>query len=219
MFAGFLGERRGDVFQNGFTQNTNMVLTHGQRTPLPDHAGQPLPASASPNRWARPPACRLTWDRASRSSTRTRRSRSRCVGKPASSASSSSFLLEANYIGNKTNHIEITRNINTLPGQYLSTLADARRCVQQPADREHREPHVQPGAGQQPGHLHGNHHLAPDAALALPGLRLQRHQQPRRTPATAGTTASSSPPPSASPRDSPCRVATRSRSGCRPSTC
>ena len=32
------------------------------------------------------------------------------------------FLLEANYIGNKTNHIEITRNINTLPRQYLSTL-------------------------------------------------------------------------------------------------
>ena len=31
------------------------------------------------------------------------------------------FLLEANYIGNKTNHIEITRNINTLPLQYLST--------------------------------------------------------------------------------------------------
>ena len=27
MFAGFLGERRGDVMQNGFTQNTNMVLT------------------------------------------------------------------------------------------------------------------------------------------------------------------------------------------------
>ena len=27
MFAGFLGERRGDVQQNGFTQNTSMVLT------------------------------------------------------------------------------------------------------------------------------------------------------------------------------------------------
>jgi hypothetical protein len=32
------------------------------------------------------------------------------------------FLIEANYIGNKTNHIEINRNINTLPQQYLSTL-------------------------------------------------------------------------------------------------
>ena len=32
------------------------------------------------------------------------------------------FLLETNYIGNKTNHIEITRNINTLPRQFLSTL-------------------------------------------------------------------------------------------------
>jgi hypothetical protein len=31
------------------------------------------------------------------------------------------FLFEANYIGNKTNHIELTRNINALPRQYLST--------------------------------------------------------------------------------------------------
>src|SRR5439155_15154645 len=29
---------------------------------------------------------------------------------------------EANYVGSKTNHIEITRNINALPAQYLSTL-------------------------------------------------------------------------------------------------
>ena len=28
MFAGFLGQRRGDVQQNGFTQNTNMTLTN-----------------------------------------------------------------------------------------------------------------------------------------------------------------------------------------------
>ena len=33
-----------------------------------------------------------------------------------------SILLEANYIGNKSNHLEVTRNINALPAQYLSTL-------------------------------------------------------------------------------------------------
>jgi hypothetical protein len=32
------------------------------------------------------------------------------------------FLFETNYVGNKTNHIEVNRNINTLPRQYLSTL-------------------------------------------------------------------------------------------------
>ena len=31
------------------------------------------------------------------------------------------FVLEANYVGSKTNHIEVTRNINTLPAQYWST--------------------------------------------------------------------------------------------------
>ena len=60
----------------------------GQRAALPDHAGESRSRTASPSRWARPPVCRPTWDRASRTSTRTRRSRSRCAGKPACSASS-----------------------------------------------------------------------------------------------------------------------------------
>jgi hypothetical protein len=33
-----------------------------------------------------------------------------------------SFVFEANYIGNKSNHLEVTRNINALPRRYLSTL-------------------------------------------------------------------------------------------------
>src|SRR5204863_9812428 len=32
------------------------------------------------------------------------------------------LLLESNYVGSKTNHIEVGRNINTLPAQYLSQL-------------------------------------------------------------------------------------------------
>src|SRR5436190_1407283 len=31
------------------------------------------------------------------------------------------YLFEANYIGNKSNHLELSRNINALPAQYLST--------------------------------------------------------------------------------------------------
>jgi hypothetical protein len=121
MFAGFLGQRRGDVYQNGFTQNTNMVLTNdngltwlttlanpfpnGVAEPVGNAAGyqtflgqgftffNPYPKIPITNRWE------LSLQRELRG-----------------------FLFEANYIGNKTNHIEITRNINTLPRQYLSTM-------------------------------------------------------------------------------------------------
>ena len=54
MFAGFLGERRGDVFQNGFTQNTNMVLTNDNglhflttlANPFPNGVAEPVGAAA-----------------------------------------------------------------------------------------------------------------------------------------------------------------------------
>ena len=56
MFAGFLGERRGDVFQNGFTQNTNMVLTNDNglhfisslANPFPNGVAEPVGATAGP---------------------------------------------------------------------------------------------------------------------------------------------------------------------------
>src|SRR6185295_10837062 len=121
MFAGFLGERRGDVYQNGFTQNTNMVLTkdnglHFLTTldnPFPDGVAEPVGAAAGLQTYLgqgftyfnQNPKIPVTmrWEASVQREVR-------------------SFLFEANYIGNKTNHIEITRNINTLPGQYLSTL-------------------------------------------------------------------------------------------------
>lgn len=122
MFAGFLGERRGDVFQNGFTQNTNMVLTtdnglHFLTTlanPFPNGVAEAVGAGAGYQTFLgqgftffnQNPKIPVTmrWEASLQHEYR-------------------SFLFEANYIGNKTNHIEITRNINALPRQYLSTLA------------------------------------------------------------------------------------------------
>ena len=43
MFAGFLGERRGDVQQNGFTQNTNMVLTTDNGLTWTTNLANPFP--------------------------------------------------------------------------------------------------------------------------------------------------------------------------------
>ena len=121
MFAGFLGERRGDVFQNGFTQNTNMVLTtdnglHFLTTlanPFPNGVAEPVGAAAGYQTFLgqgftffnQNPKIPVTmrWEASLQREFR-------------------SFLIEANYVGNKTNHSEITRNINTLPYQYLSRL-------------------------------------------------------------------------------------------------
>ena len=54
MFAGFLGQRRGDVQQNGFSQNTNMVLTNNNglsflttlANPFPNGISEPVGAAA-----------------------------------------------------------------------------------------------------------------------------------------------------------------------------
>ncbi len=120
MFAGFLGERRGDVIQNGFTQNTNSVVTtdnvhftYNMTTPFPNGVAAPVGAAAGYqtylgqgfsffNQYPQIPVT-MRWEASLQREVR-------------------SFLLEFNYIGNKTNHIEITRNINTLPYQYLSTM-------------------------------------------------------------------------------------------------
>jgi hypothetical protein len=121
MFAGFLGERRGDVFQNGFTQNTNMVLTNDNGLHFLTTLSNPFPNGVAEARGAADglqtylgqgfsffnpnPKIPITmrWEASLQHDFK-------------------SFLLETNYVGSKTNHSEINRNINTLPRQYLSTL-------------------------------------------------------------------------------------------------
>jgi hypothetical protein len=119
MFAGFLGERRGDVVQNGFTQNSNMVLTEDNglhflttlADPFNRGVAEPVGAAAGYQTYLgqgftyfnQNPQIPITnrWEIGIQRSLR-------------------GFLFESNYVGNKTNHIEVTRNINTLPYQYLS---------------------------------------------------------------------------------------------------
>ncbi len=131
MFAGFLGERRGDVIQNGFTQNTNMVLSNDNglhfisslANPFPNGVAEPVGAAAGQQTFLgqtfsyfnQNPKIPLTmrWELSLQHEFK-------------------GFLFEGAYIGNKTNHIEIStingttatlgRNINALPYQYLSTL-------------------------------------------------------------------------------------------------
>ncbi len=121
VFFGFLGQRRGDVFQTGFSTNTplNVTLNNGLTfietisnpfqtglRPVPGASqgiqtflGQtidffnPRPLSPYMQRW------QLGFQR----------------------ELPGGFVAEISYVGNRGTHIEITRNINATPNQYLST--------------------------------------------------------------------------------------------------
>ncbi|MBL0155983.1 MAG: TonB-dependent receptor [Bryobacterales bacterium] len=119
MFAGFLGERRGDVQQNGFTQNTNMVLTRDSGltwdTTLanPFHNGITEPKGNSDG-YKTYLGQGFTFFNQSPKIPMTMR------WELGISQELKGYALEVNYIGSKTNHTEITRNINALPLQYWS---------------------------------------------------------------------------------------------------
>jgi hypothetical protein len=119
MFAGFLGERRGDVLQNGFSQNTNMVLTTDNGLTWATTLANPFPNGVTEprgnadgkqtylgqgfsffNQYPKVPMT-MRWEMSVQREWK-------------------GYSFEASYIGSKTNHIEITRNINALPLQYWS---------------------------------------------------------------------------------------------------
>jgi hypothetical protein len=121
MFAGFLGQRRGDVQQNGFSQNTNMVLTNDNglhwlttlANPFPNGISEPQGAAAGLQTYLGQGFTYFNQNPKIPVTMRWEASLQRQFKE---------FVFEAAYVGSKTNHIEITRNINTLPNQYLSTL-------------------------------------------------------------------------------------------------
>ncbi|HEU4389772.1 MAG TPA: hypothetical protein VFV34_18345, partial [Blastocatellia bacterium] len=121
IFFGFLGQRRGDVIQTGFSQNTplNVSLDNGltfiETLSNPFQNGL-LPAVGS----ALGPATNLGnsitfFDQHPLSPymQRWELSIQRELG--------NKFFAEASYIGNRGTHIEVSRNINATPNQYLST--------------------------------------------------------------------------------------------------
>jgi hypothetical protein len=121
IFYGFLGERRGDVIQTGYSLTTNFVPTIDNvnfvstlSNPFPNGILNPVgnsqglqtnlgnaisffnqhPETPYNQRWELGIQRELPWG----------------------------FVVDASYVGNRGTHVEITRNINTTPNQFLSTL-------------------------------------------------------------------------------------------------
>jgi hypothetical protein len=120
MFAGFLGQRRGDVNQNGFSQTTNAVFTtdnglHWATTlanPFPTGITEPVGAAQGYQTYLGQGFTFFNQNPKIPITARWQVSLQR---------EAHGFVFEGAYVGSKTNHIEITRNINALPAQYLST--------------------------------------------------------------------------------------------------
>ncbi len=120
MFQGFLGVRRGAVNQSGFSQTTNMVptidninFTSTLSNPYPNGIAAPVGAAGGDQTFLgqgisffnqHPEVPRVfRWEYGLQHELPR------------------GFLLNVDYVGNKTYRLEISRNINALPDQYLST--------------------------------------------------------------------------------------------------
>jgi hypothetical protein len=127
MFFGFLGQRRGDVNQAGFSRNTNLVVTNNAvdpvtgrvifitdlSNPFPNGIQEPLGASQGPLTFLDQ---NITFFNPNPSTPYNQRWE---LG--FQREMSGGWIVEAAYVGNRGTNIEITRNINATPQKYLST--------------------------------------------------------------------------------------------------
>jgi len=161
LFAGFLGERRGDVITYGYSQDTTIGTTFNE-------FGAPIPRSWDNALLTQPilepvgnANGRQTFlGQGSRSSTRTRECRSSSAGRSASSASWRATSWSMSRMSATTgNDIEITRNINALPREYLNT--DNSRSAAMNANNTFLSASVaNPFAGLLPGSSYNNPTIA-----------------------------------------------------------
>jgi len=128
VFFGFLGQRRGDVVQTGYSITTNMVPTTNAVDPATGFVifgatlSNPFPNGIlSPTGSSQGPQTNLgnaiTFFNQHPLSPYMQRWE---LG--VQRELPGGFVVEASYVGNRGTHIEINRNLNTVPNKFLSTL-------------------------------------------------------------------------------------------------
>jgi Carboxypeptidase regulatory-like domain/TonB dependent receptor len=123
MFYGFLGQRRGDVIQSGFSQNTNIIpsLDNGLTfigtltNPFPNGIQEPLGNAQGIQTFL---GQTVTYFDPNPKSPRTQRWQ---VGVQRELAGR--FVVEASYVGAHGTRLQTNRNLNATPNEYLSTSA------------------------------------------------------------------------------------------------
>lgn len=120
VFYGFLGQRRGDVIQTGFSRNTNFVpsLDNGLTflstlsNPWPNGILEPLGNSLGAQTFAGQGISFFNENPLAPRMQRWQGGFQHEIG--------AGFVLDLSYVGNKGNDIEIGQNLNATPQQYLS---------------------------------------------------------------------------------------------------
>jgi hypothetical protein len=122
LYQGFLGERRGDAIQPGFSITTVQPLTTNPNgTPIPVLLSNPFPSGI------KEPTGSSAGKQTSLGGTVNFFNQDPKVSKQArwsfgiQRELGHGWMIEANYVGDNGYDIEITRNINALPVQYLNT--------------------------------------------------------------------------------------------------
>lgn len=121
IFYGFLGQRRGDVIQSGFSRNTQFIpsLDNGLTfistlsNPFPDGILEPVGASQGPLTFV---GQSITYFNEKPEMTYNQRWQfgfQRELGR--------SFVADLAYVGNRGTNIEISQNLNVTPQRFLST--------------------------------------------------------------------------------------------------
>lgn len=121
LYQGFLGERRGDVFQPGYTQTTVQTLSTGPNgAPLPFLISNPFPGgitAPSGNSLGRQTALGQTVNFFNQDPKVAKQMRwSFGIQRELWAG----WMIEAVYLGDHGYDIEITRNLNALPRKYLN---------------------------------------------------------------------------------------------------
>lgn len=121
MFFGFLGQRRGDVIQTGWSANTpfiptrdnGLTFTRTLSNPFPDGIIEPLGNADGPRTFVGQNVTFFNEDPLNSYMQRWQLGIQREVGR--------NLVLETSYVANRGTHIEIGQNLNVVPQQYLST--------------------------------------------------------------------------------------------------
>lgn len=128
LFAGFLGERRGDVIQPGFTRTTALSLTRVNGNPNDTTSAQiPQPITNFPNIIIQEPVGNAQGRQTGLGGAISFFNQNPKISKQARFQIGIQrelpwgVVAEAVYVGNYGYNIEIAKNINALPNQYLST--------------------------------------------------------------------------------------------------
>ena len=129
IFYGFLGQRRGDVVQSGFSLQTPFVtsLDNGLSfistlsNPWPNGIQEPVGAALGPQTFLGQSITFFNPEPLSPYMQRWQLSIQRELG--------AGFVLDVGYVGNRGTHVEFTRNLNALPNKYLSKLPTRDQTV------------------------------------------------------------------------------------------